>query len=244
MVCRCGHETASRQENAIPDPSTDHNADILIIGDSMIKRLQPRRLSRKTKVICHTMRGAKIEDVAPNGKHLSTKHGVSEIILHVGTNNTYDSPEKIAAKITSLCETLPTTSVTISSIIHRKNQSVSQRKKVDDSNDLLKSIAKRNNWGFIDNGNINSEHLVSDSVHLNSRGVGLFAKNIIQHIAGPSEETDRHTPQRTPFGEILFAEALNKPAVGYRDRLTVFQRSNQHYPYSQPKRLQPTHCQP
>ena len=67
------------------------------------------------------MRGAKIEDVAPNAKHLSTKHGVSEIIFHVGTNNTYDSPEKIAAKTTSLCETLPTTSVTISSIIHRKN---------------------------------------------------------------------------------------------------------------------------
>ena len=227
-----------------PTPQPIINADILIIGDSVIKRLLPRRLSRKTKVICHTMRGAKIEDLAPNAKHMSTKHGVSEIILHVGTNNTYDSPEKIDAKITSLCETLPTTSVTISSIIHRKNQSVSQCKKVDDSNDLLKSIAKRNNWGFIDNGNINSDHLVSDGVHLNSRGVGLFAKNIIQHIAGPSEETDRHTPQRTPFGEILFAEALKKPAVGYRDRPTVFQRSNQHYPYSQPKRLQPTHCQP
>ena len=157
-----------------PTPQPIINADILIIGDPMIKRLQPRRLSRQTKVICHTMRVAKIEDAAPNAKHLSTKHGVSEIILHVGTNNTYDSPEKIAAKITSLCETLPTTSVTISSIIHRKNQSVSQRKKVDDSNDLLKSIAKRNNWGFIDNGNINSDHLVSDGVYLNSRGVGLF----------------------------------------------------------------------
>ena len=69
------------------------------------------------------MRGAKIEDVAPNAKHLSTKHGVSEIIIHVGTNNTYDSPEKIAAKITSLCET--TDNISDNFIYHPSQEPVS-----------------------------------------------------------------------------------------------------------------------
>ena len=189
-------------------------ADILVIGDSMIKHLHPGRLSRTRKVICRTMRGAKIEDLAQRAKETASKHSVSEVIVHVGTNNTSDDPETIAAKITSLCDTLQPTPVTISSIIHRKYQSLSQRKKVDDSNELLKSITTRKHWGFIDNRNINTDHLMTDGVHVNSVGVRLLAKNIITHIAGRSEcshrSTSSHdvTPQRTPFGEILFSEAL------------------------------------
>ena len=58
-------------------------ADILVIGDSMIKHLQPGCLSRKLKVICRTMRGAKIEDVAQRAKETASKHSVSEVIVHV-----------------------------------------------------------------------------------------------------------------------------------------------------------------
>ena len=121
----------------------------------MIKHIQRGRLSPKLKVICRTMRGEKIEDVAQRAKETASKHSVSEMIVHIGTNNTSDDPETIAAKITSLCDTLQPTPVTVSSIIHRKYQSLSERKKVDDSNELLKSITTRNHWGFIDNRNIN-----------------------------------------------------------------------------------------
>ena len=220
-------------------------ADILVIGDSMIKHLHPGRLSRTRKVICRTMRGAKIEDLAQRAKETASKHSVSEVIVHVGTNNTSDDPETIAAKITSLCDTLQPTPVTISSIIHRKYQSLSERKKVDDSNELLKSITTRKHWGFIDNRNINTDHLMTDGVHVNSVGVRLLAKNIITHIAGPSEcshrSTSSHdvTPQRTPFGEILFSEALKKPVVVARDISTGFRVSNQYYPSPQPIRHQP-----
>ena len=220
-------------------------ADILVIGDSMIKRLQPGRLSRKRRVICRTMRGATIEDVAQTANTIATKHGVSEVILHVGANNTSDDPETIAAKITSLCDTLQPTSVTISSIIHRKFQSLPERKKVDDANELLKSITTRKHWGFIDNTNINADHLMPDGVHLDSVGVRLLAKNIITHIAGPSEcaycPSPSHdvTPQRTPFGDILFAEALKKPVAAACDNSTGFRVSNQYYPSPQPIRHQP-----
>ena len=70
-------------------------ADILVIGDSMIKHLQPGRLSRKLKVICRTMRGAKIEDVAQRAKETASKHSVSEVIVHVGTNNTSNDPKQL-----------------------------------------------------------------------------------------------------------------------------------------------------
>ena len=238
-----------------PSPTQRHTnnqtnpaADILVIGDSVIKHLQPGRLSRKQKVICRTMRGAKIEDVAQRAKETASKHSVSEVIVHIGTNNTSDDPETIAAKITSLCDTLQPTLVTVSSIIHRKYQSVSERKKVDDSNELLKSITTRNHWGFIDNRNINTDHLMTDGVYVNSVGVRLLAKNIITHIAGPSECSRRSTlshdvtTQITPFGEILFSEALKKPVAVARDVSTGFRVSNQYYPSPQPIRHQPRHA--
>ena len=94
-----------------PTPTHNHThdqattaADILVIGDSMIKHLQPGRLSRKRRVICRTMRGATIEDVAQRSNDIASTHSVSEVIIHVGTNNTSDDPETIAAKITSLCD--------------------------------------------------------------------------------------------------------------------------------------------
>ena len=226
-----------------PTPTHNHThdqattaADTLVIGDSMIKHLEPGRLSRKRRVICRTMRGAKIEDVAQRANDIASMHSVSEVIIHVGTNNTSDDPETIAAKITSLCDTLQPTSVTTSSIIHRKYESLPERKKVDDANELLKSITTRTHWGFIDNRNINTDHLMTDGIHVNSVGVRLLAKNIITHIAGPSECAYRSspshdfTPQRTPFGDILFSEALKKPVAGARHMSTGFRVSNQYYP--------------
>ena len=170
-----------------PTPRHKHNqhqtttaADILVIGDSVIKHLQPGRLSRKRKVICRTMRGAKIEDIAQRAKQTSSTHSVSEVIINVGTNDTSDDPETIAANITSLCDILqPPTPVTISSIIHRKYQSLPERKKVDDANELLKSITTRKHWGFIDNdgrsalGLCGSTYTGQEHHHTHRRSIGV-----------------------------------------------------------------------
>ena len=121
-----------------PSPTQRHTnsqanpaADILVIGDSIIKHLQPGRLSRKQKVICRTMRGAKIEDVAQRAK---------------------DTPSECSRRLT-------------------------------------------------------------------------LSHNV--------------TTQRTPFGEILFSEALKKPVAVARDVSTGFRVSNQYYPSPQPIRHQP-----
>ena len=186
---------------------------------------------------------AEIDEYRAND--IASKHSVSEVIIHVGTNNTSDDPETIAAKITSLCDTLQATSVTISSIIHWKYQSLPERKKVDDANELLKSITTRKHWGFIDNTNINADHLMTNGVHLDSVGVGVLANNIITHFAGPSECAYRSspshdvTPQRTPFGDILFPETLKTQVTAARDISTGFRVSNQYYPSPQPIRHQP-----
>ena len=76
---------------------------------------------------------------------------------------------------------------------------------------------------------------MTDGVNLNSAGVCLLAKNIITHIAGPSEGTYQSTPlhditlQRTRFGEILFSDALKKPATAAWDIAIEFRVSNQYW---------------
>ena len=253
--CRNKHKkvstTYSQQSVSVkkqPSPTHRHTnsqanpaADILVIGDSTIKHLQPGRLSWKRKVICRNMRGANIEDVAKRAKETASKHSVSEVIVHVGTNNTSDDPETIAAKITSLCDTLQPTPVTIASIIHRKYQSLSERKKVDDSNELLNSITTRNHWGFIDTRHINTDHLMhgrstrelswspfsgQEHHHTHRRSIGVF----------PSINSNarRHAAENP-----LFSEALKKPVAVAREISTGFRVSNQYYPSPQPIRHKP-----
>ena len=200
-------------------------ADILIVGDSMIKSLKPKRLNRSTnkKVICCTMRGAKIEDLAEKVQDLSTKHCVNRVVFHAGTNNIDDSPDTVVSKISSLCETVHPIKVTVSSIIHRRNQSLLQKKRLEEVNELLKSISSQKNWGYIDNRNITLDKLASDGVHLNQRGVGSLAKNIIQNIVNS-----------TGYHNSMLKQTQNTSYT------STFQLSNQYQPHRKLSKQNPS----
>ena len=68
LLCRAAFNAAYSHTHKHTQHQTTTAADILVIGDSVIKHLQPGRLSRKQKVICRTMRGAKIEDIVQRAK--------------------------------------------------------------------------------------------------------------------------------------------------------------------------------
>ena len=78
-----------------------------------------------------------------------------------------------------------------------------------------------------------TQHNTEYGVHLNSVGVSILAKNLINHIAGQSQSSCRSTPsydvtsQRTPFGEILFSEAVKNPIAAARDISTGFRIRHQ-----------------
>ena len=77
-------------------------ADTLIVGDSMVRPIQPKKLSTIKRVLCKTIPGAKIDDVCERTKELAIKHNVHELILHVGTNYiATDEPEMIQTKLES-----------------------------------------------------------------------------------------------------------------------------------------------
>ena len=101
-------------------------ADTLLIGDSMVKHIDPNKLSRRKTIVCKSIPGAKINDAFDITKDLVETHQVSEIIIHLGTNNltSDDEPNEIVAKMASFCDNLSKSftmlkTITISTIIHR-----------------------------------------------------------------------------------------------------------------------------
>ena len=171
----------------------------------MIKKINGHRLSSKKKVRCCPYPGAKIEGITSKERDLITKHTPSEVVLHVGTNNVTDNAELIVSKLQTagkvIKKTSPTSSVTISSIIHRPLETQRNHDKVKAVNSELKSLTQTLGWGFICNNNITSAHIAADGVHLNKRGISAFAGNLISHIRGtphPSETNSTTDHPRTP----------------------------------------------
>jgi hypothetical protein len=98
--------------------------DVFVVGDSMIKYVQGRRLSKKHKVTTITCPGATVADMGDFVKPVIRKK--PKKIIHVGTNNLrHDKPKQLSRKIVDLAYNIkkeqPTVDIAISSIIHRSD---------------------------------------------------------------------------------------------------------------------------
>ena len=166
-----------------------HSTDVLIVGDSMVKDINPSRLSRRP-VKCKTFRGARIGDVCDIVCEQAIQQTAKEVILHLGSNDvTSHDADEIVAKLESLAEQIvkltPTKKISVSTIIHRRGESASDFEKVRSVNEMLKLLANRRSWGVVDNENITPDtHLAADGVHLNGYGVRVLAQNIIAYLRG------------------------------------------------------------
>ena len=150
----------------------------------MVRTLRPFELSKIRKVRCKTLSGARVEEVFETTKSLANTFHVSELILHVGTNNVATCENGLIEKLTeSLCDQVladcpSVTSITISSVIliQRKIYQNDLREKTIELNKQLRALTHRRGWGFIDNSSIDpSTHLGNDGVHLNVNGTKTFA---------------------------------------------------------------------
>ena len=126
-------------------------------------------------------RGATIDDMKDFLKPY-LKRSATNIILHVGTNNSInDSSSVILNKLLSLksfIQTgLPESNVILSNIIDRLDNGTG-RLKIPHFNKHLNSLK----IDTIGNGNISSEHLNGSSLHLNRHGKGKLAMNLIKKL--------------------------------------------------------------
>ena len=155
----------------------------LIIGDSMLRDIRGKRLSNKLykqKVYVKPHGGAKIGDI----KHHAIPpmgYKPNHIIVHVGTNEirTKKTAKGIANDVMKVCKTLKKedNSVSVSGIIYRKG--VDDNVKVDETNNLLESLCRDNDFTFINNSNI-PPRLLMDGLHLSKAGNDILFQNLFK----------------------------------------------------------------
>ena len=164
----------------------------------------------------------------PKVRDLLEKSKPSTVILHVGTNNTKDDPDTVVNKLVYAAETVTeksSASVTLSSIIHRRSETIAQKNRVQVVNRKLQDISSLRGWGFISNSNINDVHLANDGVHLNSRGTATFASNLIKHLktlpnypVSGSDQRPSSTPHRSYVDVLKSPPSRDRPQrpMGFR----------------------------
>ena len=109
------------------------------------------------------------------------------VIINGGTNNltkTNQSVEEITEEIldiVDICRKHGVKNILVSSITCRPEF----QWKIDDINNLLQDNSVRYNYVFIDNGNINENHLKRDQLHLNHQGTILLTNNFLFHLNRP-----------------------------------------------------------
>ena len=158
---------------------------VLIAGSSMIQGLDGKKMSRRFNVKVRSHSGATTRDMYDHLNALLRKEP-QYLILHVGTNDASDKDTTADTIFERLMRLklyaeyrVPGMIVTISCPTFRKDNSGANRKLCEVTYKL-----KRSGISIIDHDNITGEHLGGKGLHLNRKGVGTIAKNLIAFVKG------------------------------------------------------------
>ena len=112
------------ERNASPQNS-DYNKPIVIIGDSIIKNIDPRRLS-KNLVRKFTYPGKTADRISEEVMSINVNCDPAHVIVHAGTNNLpTDSAQGCAEKIVNFAKSVklkfPNSRIAVSALTHRED---------------------------------------------------------------------------------------------------------------------------
>ena len=153
--------------------------EVFIIGDSMIKYVNGREVSRNDSVKVRSHLGATTDDFIDCVRPTVRKKP-NLIIIHSGTNdiqNNVNTLQKIRKVISSIKEhgTNDIMKIALSSIIHRSDHDFED--KINETNRKLENLCKGKGMIFINNSNIDSTCLNRSKLHLNKSGTSLLIEN-------------------------------------------------------------------
>ena len=126
---------------------------MFIAGDSILKNLQERKISRSAKVKVSSFSGCTIMDMRDHIKPV-LRRNPNAIVMHVGTNSLRSSASvhNCAEEIVNLATMISNESsadLVISGIILRSDDEVLVVK-VSGVNKILKTFGNHNGWGYVD----------------------------------------------------------------------------------------------
>ena len=185
-------ESTGEHQNKQQNPKTrEIGSDIIVIGDSIIKNIQPRKLSRK-KVHKYTFPGKTADQIEKEINFDSLKAIPSHVIVHAGTNNLpLESATECAQKIKKLAAKVksqfPYSKIGLSGLTARRDVAMSE--KIDEVNKELQHICMQLDVSFIDNTTIDDTCLNGSKLHLNAKGSAILAVHFIKFLKGGSAST-------------------------------------------------------
>ena len=149
----------------------------------MLKDVKGWMIARSKIVKVHVFPGADTTDMESYLVPLINKEP-DHMILHVGTNNlAVNNAKDVADKITNLAAVVRQKGITcsVSEIITRNDE---LWRKVKDVHRILRESLPEH-IKLISNDNIKVGHLNRSGLHLNARGTGVLAYNLIQFMKSP-----------------------------------------------------------
>jgi hypothetical protein len=141
------------------------------MGDSIIKKIDPRKISRrKTAKIC--LPGKRAEQITAEMKSIPITNP-SHVIIHARTNNLpTDCVRECAKHVEGLAkrvkERFPGAKVELSAMTPRRDI-IALHKKIIDVNKMLQELCTKHGLDFIDNKNLNEICLNGSHLHLNPK---------------------------------------------------------------------------
>jgi lysophospholipase L1-like esterase len=164
----------------------NNESPILIIGDSIIKNIDPRKISKR-RVIKRTFPGKTAIEIKAEVKTIKVDSPPSHILVHAGTNDIpVDSDNNCIKNMRSLAlsikERFPDSKIGISSIIVRYDADLNDR--ISRVNKQLQELCVKNGFDFINNSNMDNTCLNGSQLHLNAKGSAFLATNFIKFLRG------------------------------------------------------------
>ena len=152
-----------------------------IVADSMVNGIDKQRLQKHSNVEVFSFSGARINDMNHHLMPIIAKQP-DYLILHVGTNDgTTSTSRKIIDDLlmlkSNILKQLPINRVIVSKLTIRIDHGK--------ANLTLRNVNKHLetlNLECSENSNISAQHLGRKGLHLNSKGKGRLAINILNHI--------------------------------------------------------------
>ena len=166
---------------------TKNGKKICIFSDSICKRINMNQFNS------HLRNATAIKKSFPGATTSQLKHYIiptleeekpDTVVICIGTNNftkTNKSVDEIAKEIITIiniCHGAGVNEVYVSGIICRPLYQAN----VDELNRILKSYASIHNYKFIENSNINQNHLWKDKLHLNNLGISILVNNYLDNL--------------------------------------------------------------
>ena len=218
--------TGHRKQNKQSPLKTPQKAksSIVIIGDSIVKHINPTKLSKR-KVHKFTYPGKTASEINNEVNTIDLNQAPSHVIVHAGTNNiplqsVGECVNDIEKLVIGVKEKFPNAEIGISSITLR--QDIASTAKIKEVNAKIKIITQNHDVKFIDNSSLDKSSLNCSKLHLNSKGSATPATHFINFTHGGKSTSKPQKGSKRDFhkGNMIQLEELLK-LISHLNRKTT-----------------------